>query len=184
MNNLTPGDEFTLHSYKHDGNLHRIWSHVTILEETDETIIVANKRTKVIESNGRFWFTKEPSVSYFFKHRWYNAIGIIKKTGISYYCNLSSPIMHDDEALKYIDYDLDIKVFPDYSYKVLDRNEYRKHRKQMQYPDEICDILEREMKDLKKRINAHEEPFDHPMIDRWYDRFLKIQSKKNLRKRD
>ena len=182
MKSLSPGDELTLHSYKHDKNLHRIWSHVTILEETADHIIVANKRTKVIESNGRFWFTKEPSVSYFFKHHWYNAIGIIKKTGISYYCNLSSPITYDEEALKYIDYDLDIKVFPDYNYKVLDRNEYNKHRKIMGYPDEICAILENEMIDLKQRIASHSEPFDHQMIDCWYDRFLKLQSKKNIKK--
>ncbi len=38
---------------------------------------------------------------------------MIREKGVSYYCNLASPFLLDDEALKYIDYDLDIKVFPD-----------------------------------------------------------------------
>lgn len=38
---------------------------------------------------------------------------MIREKGVSYYCNLASPYVLDDEALKYIDYDLDVKVFPD-----------------------------------------------------------------------
>ena len=30
-----------------------------------------------------------------------------------YYCNMASPYYLDEEALKYIDYDLDVKVFTD-----------------------------------------------------------------------
>ena len=36
---------------------------------------------------------------------------MIRDNGISYYCNLASPFVLDKEALKYIDYDLDVKVF-------------------------------------------------------------------------
>ncbi|MDD3478195.1 MAG: DUF402 domain-containing protein, partial [Candidatus Izemoplasmatales bacterium] len=148
---LTVGSKIVLHSYKHDRTLHRIWEQATVLKETEDVIVVANRRTKVIEANGRFWYTKEPSVSYFFKHHWYNVIGILKTNGVSYYCNLSSPTLVDEEALKYIDYDLDVKVIVDGTVSVLDRNEYRKHQRLMNYPDEICDILEKEMEDLKAR---------------------------------
>lgn len=37
---------------------------------------------------------------------------MIRENGVSYYCNLASPAVLDKEALKYIDYDLDVKVFP------------------------------------------------------------------------
>jgi protein associated with RNAse G/E len=107
-----------LHSYKHDGTLHRVWKNETILDETNEYIIIANKRTRVVESTGRFWYTREPSVAIFFKNHWFNVIGIIKKTGLCFYCNLSSPILQDDEALKYIDYDLDVKVNEDFTYNI------------------------------------------------------------------
>ncbi len=174
---LTVGKKIVLQSYKHDQTLHRIWEQATVLEENEEFIVVANKRTKVIESNGRYWYTKEPSVSYFYKHRWFNVIGIIKPTGVSYYCNISSPTLVDDEAIKYIDYDLDVKVIVDGTVSVLDRNEYKKHQRVMNYPESICDILEKEMELLKDMIHAKVEPFKPEHILDWYNKYLSIASK-------
>jgi hypothetical protein len=165
---LTIGQKVVLQSYKHDKSLHRIWQEATVLFEDAEMIVVANRRTKVIESNGRFWYTKEPSVCTFYKHRWYNVIGILKQTGICYYCNLSSPIAVDDEALKYIDYDLDVKVSKDHLATVLDQNEYRRHAELMQYPQEITAILERELLRLQEAIIQKESPFQPEIIENWY----------------
>ena len=47
----------------------------------------------------------------------------LKKDGVYYYCNLASPALYDREAIKYIDYDLDIKVFPDDSLIHLDEDD-------------------------------------------------------------
>ena len=49
---------------------------------------------------------------------------MLREEGVYYYCNLSSPFAYDSEALKYIDYDLDIKVYPDMTYTLLDEDEY------------------------------------------------------------
>lgn len=175
---LSIGKPIIVQSYKHDRTLHRIWQQATVLAEDDERIIVANERTKVIEANGRFWFTKEPSVTFFYKDRWYNVIGIIKPEGISYYCNLSSPILYDEEALKYIDYDLDVKVSIEGSLVVLDQNEYRKHQAQMAYPKELCDILESEFNRLQKQVRAQEEPFRAADIAAWYQQFRLLKEDK------
>ncbi|MBN2504093.1 MAG: DUF402 domain-containing protein [Bacilli bacterium] len=179
---VSVGSTYKLQSFKHDQSLHRIWAEVTILEENEDCIIVANRRTKVIESNGRYWYTKEPSVSFFYKNHWYNVIGIIKPTGISFYCNLSSPVLYDDEAIKYIDYDLDIKVQPDFSYHVLDWKEYRRHQNEMHYPEAIMDILEAELKHLKLRIESKDEPFKHETIKNLYNTYLRIGAKNNAKR--
>lgn len=160
-----------IHSYKHDETLHRIWEKATVLDVQDKYIIVANRRTKVIESNGRFWHTREPSVTWFFKEHWFNIIGIIKKDGIHFYCNIASPYILDHEALKYIDYDLDIKVIDDFSYNVLDRNEYNKHKERMEYPSDLKRILERELTILKRMIEQREEPFDKELVRKWYQTY-------------
>jgi uncharacterized protein len=172
--NLSIGSKVVVQSYKHDKTLHRIWQEATVLHEDDAVIIVANKRTKVIEANGRFWFTKEPSVTYFYKDRWYNVIGIIKPTGICFYCNLSSPVTYDEEALKYIDYDLDIKVSADRQATLLDQNEYKRHSLLMSYPATITAILENELSRLQEHINAHEDPFTSEVIERWYHQYLSL----------
>ncbi len=157
-----------IHSYKHDETLHRIWEKATVLEVTEDYIIVANRRTKVIESNGRFWHTREPSVTWFFKDHWFNIIGIIKNDGIHFYCNIASPYLIDEEALKYIDYDLDIKVIDDFSYNVLDRNEYNKHKERMDYHEDLKEILEKELNVLKDFIDQRKDPFNKELVKKWY----------------
>ncbi len=165
-------DSIVVHSYKHNTKLHRIWAHATIIDQRDDSIVLANYRTKVIEATGRFWYTKEPSITWFFKDRWFNVIGILRPTGIFYYCNIASPYLIDDEALKYIDYDLDVKVTPDYSYMILDRKEYNKHKIKMEYSRELKAILERELNHLKTMIEAREGPFKLGIVETYYQRYM------------
>ena len=107
------GKKILIHGYKHNGKIHRCWSKGLVLQETDDHYIVINNRTLVTESDGRMWHTREPAIWYMPKHKWYNVICMIRKTGVYYYCNIASPTLYDGEALKYIYYDLDLKVFPD-----------------------------------------------------------------------
>lgn len=172
---LSVGKPVIVQSYKHDTTLHRIWSQATVLYDDDNVVIVANDHTKVIEANGRFWFTKEPSVTYFYKNRWYNVIGIIKPEGISYYCNLSSPALIDEEAIKYIDYDLDVKVSIDGAITVLDQNEYKKHSAEMGYSAELCAILEEEFRKLQTEVRRRVEPFATDGIAAWYAHYRAIK---------
>ena len=103
------GKKILIHGYKHNGKIHRCWSKGLVLQETDDHYIVINNRTLVTESDGRMWHTREPAIWYMPKHKWYNVICMIRKTGVYYYSNIASPTLYDGEALKYIDYDLDLK---------------------------------------------------------------------------
>lgn len=107
------GDFITIQSYKHDGSLHRTWRDTMVLKTTENAIIGVNDHTLVTESDGRRWVTREPAIVYFHKKYWFNIIAMIRDNGISYYCNMASPYYLDEEALKYIDYDLDVKIFTD-----------------------------------------------------------------------
>ena len=166
------GQIISVHSYKHDKSLHRVWERAEVMLEDDEKIIIANKRTKVIESNGRFWYSKEPSVTYFYKNQMFNIIGIIKGDEVNYYCNISSPVLIDDEAMKYIDYDLDLKVDSNFKYTVLDKNEFKRHRLHMNYSDKLVKILINELEILEKMVTDREEPFNKKCIFDWYNKFL------------
>lgn len=175
---LKLGDRLTIQSYKHDTLLHRIWTQAKVLEHSSSHVVIANKRTRVIEANGRFWHTREPSVVWFYKDHWFNIIGMLRKDGVYYYCNIASPYIIDDEALKYIDYDLDIKVFPNGSYKVLDRGEYNMHKKKMDYPEKLRAILETELDKLKDMVEKRMGPFQVEEVKRQYAKFHKKVLKK------
>ena len=121
------GDIFNIHSYKHDHKIHRSWDQAIYIDQTKDYAIFGNYKTLVTESDGRTWRTREPAIMYFSKDNWFNIIGQIKSTGIYYYCNIASPYIIENNTIKYIDYDLDLRVFPDGSFKVLDRGEYQYH---------------------------------------------------------
>ena len=87
---------------------------------------------------------------------------------------MSSPILYDDEAMKYIDYDLDIKVEKDGSYKVLDMNEYKRNSSRMQYPAELQKIILLEMQYLKELIENKEYPFTNKAVLGWYKYFREL----------
>ena len=97
--------------FKHNGSLHRCWDRALVLENNADFIVTATRCAKVVESNGRRWFTKEPAVTIFSKKEWWNAICMIKHDGICYYCNIASPSIVGKDCIKYIDYDLDAKLF-------------------------------------------------------------------------
>ena len=98
---------------------------------------------------------------------------MIRKTGVYYYCNLASPYLYDREAIKYIDYDLDVKVFPDGSLIHLDEDEYQLHKKQMEYSVEIDTIVRKTYDELLACIERKETPFNEEEIMELYSEYLK-----------
>ena len=177
MYNYHIGDKFIIHSYKHDGNIHRSWDEAILLEETEEYMVFGNNKTKVIESDGRNWRTKEPAIMFFYKKEWYNVIGQLKEDGIYFYCNIASPFVIEDKTIKYIDYDLDLRVFPDGAFKILDRGEYKYHKKIMDYPDSIDKIVKESLSDLIEIVRRKDIPFDTQTINQYHDMYNKLKRK-------
>ena len=52
------GDKLTIHCYKHNGKIDRISGEAIVLDETDEYLVCANNKVKLIES---FSFQYKPT---------------------------------------------------------------------------------------------------------------------------
>lgn len=165
------GETIQIHSYKHNGKIHRVWQETLVLKGTRNIIIGGNERTLVTESDGRTWLTREPSICYFHAENWFNIICMLREDGVYYYVNMSSPFVYDDKSLKYIDYDLDVKVFPDMSYLILDEDEYAEHKEQMGYPEVIDQILQRNLTKLLGWVKQRKGPFAPDFINVWTSRY-------------
>ena len=172
---LVIGKRYEIHGYKHDGNIHRIWDEAVLIEIHDDYLVFGNERTKVTESDGRVWKTKEPAVLFFYYNDWYNIIRQYKKDGIYYYCNIASPFIIEEGAIKYIDYDLDLRVFPDGSFKVLDRGEYKYHKKLMNYPETIDKILKSELTKLIDIVRKKAIPFDDVALEEQLEEYKELK---------
>lgn len=180
MKKIFKGEKFIIHSYKHDGSIHRAWDEAVLLEEHDDYLVFGNEKTRVIESDGRTWKTKEPAILFFYKNNWFNVIGQCKKDGIYYYCNMASPFVIEDMTIKYIDYDLDLRVFPDGSFKILDRGEYNYHKSKMKYPDDIDVILKDELSRLIEMAREKKPPFQKEIIEKYHLEYETIKKQKNM----
>ncbi len=175
---LIIGKRYQIHSYKHDSKIHRSWDEAVLLDIKDNYLVFGNEKTKVTESDGRTWHTKEPAVLYFFKDKWFNIIGQCKKNGIYFYCNIASPYIIEEDTIKYIDYDLDLRVFPDGSFKVLDRGEYKYHKSIMNYSDDLDMILKSELTELIEMVRKKEIIFQTPTIEEYHHQYNDIKCQK------
>lgn len=105
------GDKLEIHCYKHNGKLHQLCNEGIVLAIDEEKIVVANNKAKLTERDGRSYHAKEPAILFFYKKHWFNIIGQLKRFGLFYYCNIATPYIIDGKIIKYIDYDLDLRVF-------------------------------------------------------------------------
>lgn len=174
------GDKFQIQCYKHNGKIHRAWDEAILLEENKNYMVFGNNKTLVIESEGNTWKTKEPAIMYFFKDRWFNIIAQLKKDGIYYYCNIATPFILEENTIKYIDYDLDLRVFPDGSFKVLDCGEYKYHKNLMGYSKELDFILKEELSDLIEHARKKDLAFESGTVEYYYEIYKKIKLKEKI----
>lgn len=160
-----------IQAYKHNEQLHREWSHSYVLEDNEDYYVLVSIRAAVVESDGRKWHTKEPAIFILSKKHWFNVIAMFKETGICYYVNIASPTIFDKGFLKYVDYDLDVKLYGDGTTRLLDVSEYRKHAEELGYGEEIKQVLENSVNRIYSLINKKEFPFIDAEIQRYYDKF-------------
>lgn len=180
LEQLKEGEYVYIQSFKHDGSLHRTWAMGYVIEANAKRAVVVTNHTLVSESDGRKWITREPAICYLYPDKWYNVICMIRKTGIHYYCNLASPSLYDGEAIKNIDYDLDVKVNPVGKTTLLDEDEYREHMMQMGYSSALDKAINKGLDKLMVDIRLKNSPFDHTEIYHLYDKYLDMmeQSRK------
>ena len=122
---------------------------------------------------------KEPSLSTYYKHRFFNIIGIIRSEGVHYYCNIASPVIIEDDVIKYIDYDLDLVKTVKGELKVLDEDEYNQNKEKYGYGKELEAVLEKELECLKEYAKNGELEFNDEIIyngfNEFWDAFMRYE---------
>ena len=175
---LKIGDKLQIQCYKHNSKIHRSWDEAVVLDIKKDYIVFGNSKTNVIEAEGTYWRTKEPAIMYFFKDRWYNVIAQLKKDGIYYYCNIATPFVIEQNTIKYIDYDLDLRIFPNGSYKILDRLEYKYHKRIMKYSKELDKVINNSLSELIEFYKNKNIIFDKELNKEYYNLYIELKKKR------
>ena len=171
------GDNYTIHCYKHDGHIYNSYEYSVLLDIKKDYLVFGNNKVKVMEEDGRTWYTKEPAIIFYFKDKWYNVIVQFKKNDIYYYCNIASPTIIEGKVIKYIDYDLDVKIFTDGEKRLFDVEEYERHKRKMNYSDDLDYILKEHVKILVDWINNGRGPFSEAYVNIWYKRYVELKNR-------
>ena len=81
-------------------------------------------------------------------------------------------------TIKYIDYDLDLRVFPDGTFRVLDRGEYEYHKSKMKYGKEIDTVVNKELNNLIDIYKEKKGPFNPYYLQKYYQMYIEMSKKK------
>ena len=84
----------------------------------------------------------------------------------------------EEGTIKYIDYDLDLRVFPDGSFKVLDRGEYKYHKAIMNYSEDLDKILKSELTNLINLVRQKALMFDKDTIKKYNQKYNELKFQK------
>lgn len=175
LKNFCIGDKLEIQCYKHNKKIHRAWSEAIVLDVKKDYMVFGNSKTLVTEAEGTTWKTKEPAIMYYFKDKWYNIIAQMKKDGIYYYCNIATPFIIEENTIKYIDYDLDLRIFPKGEFKILDKLEYEYHRKKMGYSDDLDKVINQALKDLINEYKDGAIMFDKKNNEEYLKLYLELK---------
>lgn len=152
----------TINSRKFDGAVNRSWK--CDLAERNGSLLVFIGIFDLEVKHADLGIIRRGTVSYeyYWLDRWYNVFRFHEPDGEfrNYYCNINIPPRFQDGILDYVDLDIDVLVWPDGSFKILDRDEFEVNSIKFQYPAELREASERALNEVLHLIETSQFPFN------------------------
>lgn len=151
----------TIKSRKFDGTVHRTWK--AKLESKSETLLtfVGEFRNEVRHPHLGIIRRGTISYEYYWLDRWYSVFRFHEPHGElrNFYCNVNMPPVFEDGVLDYVDLDIDVLVWPDFKYEILDRDDFERNAIKYLYSNELIAQAEASLEQLTSLIEGREFPF-------------------------
>jgi uncharacterized protein len=102
------------------------------------------------------------STEYYWLDHWYSVFRFSDANGRlrNFYCNVNQPPSFDGHVLSYIDLDIDVLVAPDFTYKILDVEDFERNAQHYAYPAAVQANAHRALEDLIALIESRAFPFN------------------------
>jgi len=149
-------------TFKLNGQPHRTWRAELIRQEESLLILDGAFEVDVQHDLLGTITAGTHSLEYYWLDRWYNVFRFSQPNGElrNYYCNVNVPPAFDGETLSYVDLDLDILVAPDFSFQILDAQDFERNAEIYGYDDEIRANAQRALDELVALIGKRAFPFN------------------------
>ena len=150
-------------SLKYDGRVQRVWP-AELVRRVGTLLVVEG----VFASEVRHPLlgtirAGTLSTEYYWSDRWYSVFRFNEPdTHVlrNYYCNINTPPLYAGRTLSFVDLDIDVLVAPDFSIRVLDREEYDEHERLYGYPAEFRQRVHEALEEVCDLVRRRVFPFD------------------------
>jgi len=153
----------TINSRKFDGKIHRSWQ-ADFIEQKDSLLIFVGEFRQEIK-HLHLGVIRRGTVSYefYWLNRCYNVFRFHEQNGKlrNFYCNINLPPKFENNVLNYVDLDVDVLVWQDFSFQILDSEEFEENAVKFSYSDSIRKKAEKSLAELLHLIENRKFPFDY-----------------------
>src|SRR5258708_17923846 len=151
---------------KYDGRPHYTWPATYLDDDGDHLRLSTLIGGILIHTTRGFDEVQElASDLTFWRGRWYNVFTNYDEDHRlrNFYCNVAMPLEIDQSlsisTLKYVDLDLDVRVFPDGRHELLDEDEFIDHTAKFGYPLAVQERARRAVEEILALVAARSGPF-------------------------
>ncbi len=155
------GRTIVVRACKYDGALHRTWGAELIRQQGSLVVLDAKFPAEIVHELLGTIASGTHSLEYYWLDRWYNVFRFAQPDGKlrNYYCNVNVPARFDGETLSYVDLDLDILVDPNFSYSILDVEDFERNARLYGYTEEVKTNARQALAELVDLIESRAFPF-------------------------
>jgi protein associated with RNAse G/E len=155
------GKTIVVRARKYDGSEHRSWPAQVLSQEGSLIVLDAKFSDEVIHDLLGTIASGTHSLEYYWLDRWYNIFRFAQPDGKlrNYYCNVNVPATLEGDVLSFVDLDIDILVQPDFSYQILDVDEFEKNSALYDYSLEVEQNAHLAVSELVEMIETRAFPF-------------------------
>ncbi|MCA1636533.1 MAG: DUF402 domain-containing protein [Acidobacteria bacterium] len=152
----------TVHSRSYDGRIKRSWR-ARLSRREDSLIVLEGVFEEEIRHALLGTIVKGTlSTEFYWTDRWYSVFRFREPDGAlrNFYGNINTPATLSEGVLNFKDLDIDVLLTPDFSYRILDEEEFELHSTQSDYPPRFGPRVYQALADLLTLIERREFPFD------------------------
>jgi protein associated with RNAse G/E len=154
-------EEIVVHSCKHDGRVNRSWP--ARLMRLDGTLIILEGVFAEEVRHPLIGLIEAGTLSteVYWTDRWYSVFRFQTPDGrlLKFYCNVNTPPRLEAGVLSYIDLDVDVLVETDFSYVVLDEEEFERHAEIYGYPPLYRTRVREAVEEILRLVDSRDFPF-------------------------
>jgi len=152
----------TVRPLKHDGRAYRSWA-TRLVRRVGALIVLEGffaeeVRHTILGTIEAGTLSRE----FYWTDRWYSVFRFSEPAGVRlrcFYCNVNTPPRLEAGVLSFVDLDVDVLVRPDFSFQVLDLEEFETHAEMYDYPPLFRRRVQEAIEELVTLIGGRRFPF-------------------------